>query len=307
MYGRGGAGGGSRDRSILLTSGWNVATLDVSTASYHYIEAVAYNTAWDHDYRALAWLLAPGPEIHTELLESDGGYTWSSLGTVFDNGDTYCFPRSLIWDGDISKWIMQYAGPHGGGDEEVGLATSPDLINWTDLGYVVTPDTAPAPADTVRLFGGGIIKVGVTYYMIVEEQYTPLTDCDYDFGLYSSSDLATWARVGTILQKGAAGQWDQGGIFQSEIVYSAGDGKYVLCYGGAETADDQDERFIGLAYADAITGPYTRFDGNPIISTPNIMYGEPFVFWDPLHLRWRIYIRKWNPVTSQWYSYVANR
>lgn len=292
-------------RATLISGGWGVEQLTVPDDEWVVLHAVAYDAAWDPPYRGLAWNVNPSDptEIYTSLYKSEDGRIWTRDQIVFNlSPDKYSFVKSMVWDSINTRWMMQYAGPQGGGGEKIGLAHSTDLISWNDLGYVLTPGVSPAPPTSTGLFGSGIILVGSTYYMLIDEAYD--MSLVHIMAFYSSSDLSSWTREGAVLQE-SAGEWDAGGIFQGHVVYSEGDNKYVIYYTGSNAGAT--ERSIGIAYANSITGPYTKFAGNPVVQASNIFYGEPFLFYDTPSGEFLLYLRRATAPAFEWRSWLATR
>ena len=59
----------------------------------------------------------------------------------------------------------------------------------------------------VNAHGGGIIRVGDTFYMHGEYFLSTTTDNNFNgFSMYSSKDLATWKNEGIILPQQASGE-----------------------------------------------------------------------------------------------------
>ncbi|MEM9419508.1 MAG: glycoside hydrolase family protein [Planctomycetota bacterium] len=84
-----------------------------------------------------------------------------------------------------------------------------------------------------------------------------------------------WERVGTdgqILNVGEDGAWDDYVVSNPAFCVTP-DGKFRLYYKGWNRGDNErghSNRKYGLAEADSLTGPYTKYDANPIIDFSHI-------------------------------------
>lgn len=259
--------------------------------------AIFYNPAWDTNFRIIAQTRAPC--CKTRIYRSNDLITFTRGGVVFDNGDFYCFAKNVIWNG--VEYVMSYNGPDGT-QESVGIATSPDLLNWADKGYRIQPNVSPAPVGTVELFGSGLLYQGGIYYHMIDEGYD--NTVNLSAALYTSADYLTWTRVGTMLTKGTG--WEAAGISQGDLHYHQG--KYIYYYHGSENLNpNADKRRVGIAYSSRVTGPYTKYSGNPVLTdsdTRNGAYiGAPKLYLDPLTGRWRLFYRASKD--GAWYAREA--
>lgn len=102
-------------------------------------------------------------------------------------------------------------------------------------------------------------KVGSTYYMVGATGGNII--------LSSSADGIRWG-TDTIILSGAAGQWDAAP--NNSRLFQDDDGMWYLYYEAAPGNK------IGVASAPAITGPYTRYAGNPLMD--GVIGGRPCVY-----------------------------
>lgn len=237
------------------------------------LKSILYNESWDHPYRIFVSdrnSSAPA-QITTGMYESDDLISFTKYGEVFNNTDEYCSCGGVIFDSIAGGVLMAYFGPQGTNNENVGFARSSDGgLTWSDLGYKITPQVSPAPSDTTRCFPSHLFIYNGYYYIVVTEA-TEEDDISR-LALYKTSDtnLATdnITRVGVMIENDTG--WDAQNVSQGNIIYSTGDGRWVMFYTG-ETADHTDRR-LGIAYA-PVTGvnglenfPWTRYVSNPVLT-----------------------------------------
>jgi hypothetical protein len=119
---------------------------------------------------------------------STDGLTWGAESTVLDGGVGKKVEVASAWK-EGAVWYMLFRSDEWGGSKAIGLATSIDGTTWTkeatnpiitntDIGAWCTGDIDP----------WGIIKVGVTYYLWVND----VAEVPRQSGLMTSTDLINW-------------------------------------------------------------------------------------------------------------------
>lgn len=100
-------------------------------------------------------------------------------------------------------------------------------------------------------------------YLVTEngKYYVTATGDGKGYDIYSSEDLLEWQNEGRIFSSSAKEGWVRSSLWQPQIVIG-NDGKYYLYYCGNN--DDSSLR-IGVAIADAITGPYKDALDHPLL------------------------------------------
>lgn len=108
--------------------------------------------------------------------------------------------------------------------------------------------------------------------------------------LYSSSSPSgPWTDEGTILNLGAGGTWDDTAVYAPHLIKD-GSTWYLFYSGGPDGTEDSHS--VGYATASSITGPYTRYASNPVLTyTGTATFDryracEPFVFYSSILSQW---------------------
>ena len=84
----------------------------------------------------------------------------------------------------------------------------------------------------------------------------------YPISVASSSSVGgPYTKIGEVLQAGAAGTWEDARV-DEPFVFQRSDGTWVLIYMGDAGGNVEQ---VGYATASNITGPYTKYAGNPCI------------------------------------------
>ncbi len=131
---------------------------------------------------------------HSECLFPSAGQ-WDDQFIIAPNVPPFKFPDGL--------WHMYYAArtAAGGLTFAIGLATSPDLVNWTkSLSNPVIPTGSYADPC--------VIKIGSTFVMYAAPNYPDPSGTTIEF--LTSSDGISWTHGGTALAAAIATDWDYG-------------------------------------------------------------------------------------------------
>ncbi len=149
----------------------------------------------------------------------------------------------------------------------------PQTINISQLGNFSQTSTVPllAPGSEPYDDGGvrgfyGMIKYNGTYYGTYTGNDGVGAGSVWHICLANSTDMIHWNKMGVILEPSGSG-WDAAGLDVANLIYK--DGIFYLFYQGSPTTVNGVVAMpyqTGLATATSITGPYTRYAGNPIVS-----------------------------------------
>lgn len=116
-----------------------------------------------------------------------------------------------------------------------------------------------------------VLMVGDTFYLWYSKVTKGPGVTDYPSGYaaevwYATSpDGLLWTERGKAVRKGGAGAWDERGVFTPNLLRFGG--KYYLYYTGVAAGhNNSTPTHIGVAVAEAPTGPWRKFTGNPVLS-----------------------------------------
>jgi len=124
------------------------------------------------------WARYPGNPLITE----------GPSGAWDDHGATF---GSVIWDDEAGEFRLYYHGFSFTGVHQIGLATSPDALNWTKYGGnpVMTPGPASWDGQSVRV--PMVWKEGPTDYRMI---YTGNGSGGMQVGYATSTDGISWTK-----------------------------------------------------------------------------------------------------------------
>jgi len=107
----------------------------------------------------------------------------------------------------------------------------------------------------IQAHGGGIIKLGDTYYWFGEDRGEGLDPAKRYVGCYSSKDLANWTFRNQVLQAGDPENLGEGRVIERpKVFYNAKTRKYVM-YLHVDDAKYKMAR-VGVAVSDTVDGDY---------------------------------------------------
>jgi predicted GH43/DUF377 family glycosyl hydrolase len=183
--------------------------------------------------------------------------------------DTIAGEAPPFFDSRTHKWVMVYSALDkpiaSGGIAKVGLAYSPDLLNWTK--EAANP-VYTAPGGDVMTATSNVVQVSDSSYRLYSQVY-PASNA---FALATSADMLTWTDQGHVFGLGTTGQWDDNAIFDPDPVL-IGTTTY-LWYGGQKS---DATRGIGLATAPSPGTTFTRQGElfSPAAGESQASYGAP--------------------------------
>ncbi|KAI9333927.1 glycosyl hydrolase [Zopfochytrium polystomum] len=130
-------------------------------------------------------------------------------------------------------------------------AIAPRAVTPTLTNGVLFKDTDGMP---IQAHGGGVIKVGSTYYWIGENRYDDQTF--RAVSAYASTDLVNWSNAGNLLTNASAPELNHCNIERPKVIYNAATGLFVL-WMHWENGVNYNEARTAVATAPSVTGPYT--------------------------------------------------
>jgi predicted GH43/DUF377 family glycosyl hydrolase len=157
--------------------------------------------------------------------------------------------------------------------------TSPDGINWSGGRDALLP--SKDGWDSSGVLTAFVVPYEKKYYLFyigVDDNFDYFTNGKRGCGLaVSDSPDGPWERFGDkqILCPSDNG-WDNEGCDDITVLYK--DGKWLMYYKGNQKGSiEAVETLVGLAVSDCITGPYKKYEGNPLIK------GHAFSIWPYRH------------------------
>ncbi len=174
------------------------------------------------------------------------------LGTGAPGATESILPENIVYDQVTGHYWMVLSDQTGG--PYVGLVYSDDPTNpdaWYWSGYPITGNPlAIAPH---------LMEHNGTWYIFYGDRSVP---APYPISVASSSSVSgPYVKIGEVLQAGASGTWEDARV-DEPYVLQRGDGTWILIYMGDAGGNVEQ---IGYATASSITGPYTKYSGNPCI------------------------------------------
>jgi hypothetical protein len=212
------------------------------------------------------------------------GYAWSLDG---QNWNEYAgnpvMSASLSWElGDVGQCevikdnttFKMWYGAGSIGDprhRKMGYATSSDGINWTKHPDPVMETGAAGSWSDKAIAVGTVIKEDGTYKMWYNGNTGTFgTSNQAEIGYATSSDGISWSKLGRVVRRGDAGQWDAQRIWGAVVVKVSSDlldntnDRYEMVYCAAEAPVTTQ----WLGYASSEDGEVWVKKTNPIVNTP---------------------------------------
>ena len=111
-----------------------------------------------------------------------------------------------------------------------------------------------------------VIRANGRYYVWYSRATVDETGYYADVWCATSPDGWGWTEQALAVGKGGTGSWDENGVFTASTLVA--EGKYYLFYTAVPKPFSQDPptpTAIGIAIADSPDGPWTKFEGNPVL------------------------------------------
>ena len=187
--------------------------------------------------------------------------------------DAHCHDPSnvILHDGLYYVWFSRNVNDH----EYITAhyATSPDGEVWTLRGEALPPGAAGEWDESGNLAPYVAVHDGKYYFF-----YTGFCKGDLStrhLGVaVADTPEGPWVRFDDnpiFCQSKDPNAWDNNMMGDSNVIYR--DGKWWFYYKSKQVDQGANETQIGVATADSITGPYTKYEGNPIFD------GHAFSAW----------------------------
>lgn len=219
----------------------------------------------------ISYVVSPAKKIG--YAESSDGVTWTKhpspvlgLGSASDWDDDFIVPYTVIKEGNEYK-MWYYAGRYGfpleGAYPQIGLATSPDGIQWTKYDNPETTDAPYANSDPVmklgdlghwdseRTYEPMVMKTDSGYFMFYGGIKAPITNTQkLQIGFAYSTDGIQWNRDENnpiIKDDHSMVEWGTG-IYNGTALYY--DDKFHYWFACFNTPPHQARPQIGYAISD---------------------------------------------------------
>jgi hypothetical protein len=147
----------------------------------------------------------------------------------------------------------------------LGAFAAATALATTALGLAVPTSAQAAPVafdngqtitttsgDLMHAHGGGMLKVGSTYYMVGEQRIGHLFD---QVSMYSSTDLVNWTFRNDILSAESDPDLSPSNIERPKVIYNAEYDHYVL-WAHKENGVDYGDAEVAVAVSDTVDGDY---------------------------------------------------
>lgn len=202
--------------------------------------------------------------VETVNLPSDNNHDPSNI--LYVNGKYYLWYTQHLHGRPYDHYV----------DCKIMYCTSEDGYYWTNGKNALLP--SEEGWDCRGVLTANVVAYGGRYYMFytgVGVEFAEGRTSKRCCGIaVSDSPDGLFCRIGTepVLQWGEDGCWDDEAVDDVSAIYW--NGRWMIYYKGSTLTDqDADHTQLGLAYADAITGPYVRHENNPLIR------GHAFSIW----------------------------
>lgn len=195
-------------------------------------------------------------------LELEGYYVWCSSPIDGDDGKVHIFFSRWSSSKGMGGWIR-------GSEIAHAVADTPESP-FTVVGTVLAP--RPGYWDATTCHNPLIVRESGKYYLFYMGNSNGKTDTKRIGLAVSDSLYGPWERPDApLLDAGSEGSWDDHCTTNPGFIRHP-NGKYCLYYKSWNTKEYQQgtgairgNRKYGVAFADSPEGPYTKYDGNPVI------------------------------------------
>jgi len=177
-------------------------------------------------------------------------------------------------DGQYHVWYSKATVDGSGYYGSIFHAASPDGLTWAEQGPAITPAEAPA-WDSNGVFTPTTLLAEGRYWLYYTAVPKPF---DNDNGgprgtptaigvASAASPDGPWRRHegNPLLRPGPEGAWDSHRVDDACMIVR--DGAYWMYYKGRQLALTPRETKMGLAVAEAPTGPFVKHPGSPVVAS----------------------------------------
>jgi hypothetical protein len=190
--------------------------------------------------------------------------------------------ENMVYDSVTNKYYVVTCDTTSG---PISLYSSSNPTGpWTDEGVILNLGTGGAWDDAI-VYAPHLIEDGGTWYLFYSGGPDGTED-SHSIGYATASDITgpyTRYASNPVLAYSGAADWEQYRAVEPYVYYSDILGEWVMFYmGDAGSGTGSQIEKIGYATASAITGPWTKYASNPVISyNANPAWNDTQVIADP--------------------------
>ena len=199
--------------------------------------------------------------------------TWSPVGNIFSAGTAPLWAAGDFWAPEVHEvggsFVAYFTARDHNGTLSIGCATSASILGpYKDIGSPIARDTSASPGmylDSTYFYDE---DSSASYLIWKHGSVTP--PAETSTWLYMQQlDATGTTLVGTrkTILHNELPTWEDGVVEAPWLVRPPGSKFYYLFYSGAHCCDGSGSYAVGVARAAAVTGPYTKFSGNPILES----------------------------------------
>lgn len=271
---------------------------------------------WDADagvFRMFYWKLPSGVAVYMRTAPTIEG-PWSSESTVSGLTnyhkfvvlvDVYGAPVKI--GGNYHGYAVYYDGTNISSKTIYHFTASTLAGPWTVASNVIPHGASGSWDGFANDACYATYDKGTIYLWYMAEPDTSQTD----YGFASRMMLATSTTpdsgftkdyVNAVIDPGTTGTWDYGWIGGMQIRKMSTGAPFVMFYNAGDTRPssgglEPDTSRIGVAYANSLSGPWTKLSSNPILTLSNLPSDalektdlwRPHVAYDPTLKRWNLF------------------
>lgn len=289
------------------------ARFEVEKATYGAEFGMHFLSVTTEDETIYAFHNTPdGGQNSVGLATTTDGVIFKNLGKVLTRSPSGWDNRFAAFPGIgklDEKWFLVYEGA-GGSPGDIGLATSDDGLKFSKQPKPILIHSKRQPKDSADLsLTWERTNVGTpslyiengSFYLFYHgfgksSQGGP-EDCQ--LGLAIGPDLTKLKRSGSgpIIKTSKRG-WDSGTVGKRSIV-KQNEYYYMVYEGSTDQPYDKANWSSGIARAKALTGPWEKFDQNPVLPVTEKRFGYDGPEWVQIGGVLYIYFRSPNGPTSR--------
>ena len=192
-----------------------------------------------------------------------------------ENG--YIESPSIMWDGNLSKYVMVYTAYSSNHVSSICWAVSDDLISWVRKGQLKAASGDISKGDGFGLTGPCLVYFRNKYYLFA----LGLNSAGYEgepinMVLFTTDSLTTpnWEHKGIVIPIQTSIPWCNEAIYHPHPCFL--NGKWYMFFNARGSVNGYSAERCGFATADSLDGPWT-VDPNRISEFAESQSGQMFI------------------------------